>query len=90
MDLENFVFNSTTLLLVVFGLVEFIKSFGLKGNALRIASMATGIVLAVIFRLSLIFPAYKPWIDLGAFSIIIGLAASGIYDFLDKRIQKSR
>ncbi|MCK4899400.1 MAG: hypothetical protein KAS38_11510 [Anaerolineales bacterium] len=88
MDLENFVLNSTTLLVVVFGLVEFIKTFGIKGNVLRIISMTLGIGLAVVFKLSQVYPSWLPWIDIAAFGIVIGLTASGIYEFINKRLPK--
>lgn len=88
MDLENFVFNSTTLLLVVFGLVEFIKTFGLRGNVLRIVSMLLGIGLAIVFRLSQVYPQWQPWIEIGAFGIMIGLTASGVYDFFNDRFPR--
>ena len=88
MDIENFVLNSTSLLVIVFGLIEFIKSFGLKGNILRIISMTLGIGLAVIFKLSQVYPDWEPWINIGAFGIVIGLTASGIYEFINQRIPK--
>ena len=36
MDFEAFVLNPATLLVIVFGLVEFVKQFGAKGNGLRL------------------------------------------------------
>ena len=89
MYIAEFVFNPASLLIIVFGLVEFIKTFGLKGNKLRVISMATGIALALVFKLSSVFPQAAIYIDIAAFSIVIGLAASGIYDFLDKSVRKS-
>lgn len=88
MDLENFVLNSTTLLVIVFGLVEFIKTFGIKGSVLRIISMVLGISLAVIFKLSQVYPNWSPWIEIASFGIITGLTASGIYEFINKRFPK--
>jgi membrane protein implicated in regulation of membrane protease activity len=88
MDIENFVLNSTTLLVIVFGLVEFIKTLGVKGNVLRIISMTLGIGIAVVFKLSQIYPSWSPWIEIGAFGIVIGLTASGIYEFINKRLPR--
>ena len=90
MDIENFVLNSTTLLIIVFGLVEFVKTFGITGNLLRIISMSIGICLAVIFKLSQLYPSWSPWIDLATFGIVIGLTASGIYEFLNGRFPKNK
>lgn len=88
MDIENFVLNSTSLLIIVFGLVEFIKTFGIKGSMLRIISMVLGISLAVIFKLSQVFPSWFPWIEIASFGIVVGLTASGIYEFINKRFPK--
>lgn len=88
MDIDNFVLNSTTLLVIVFGLVEFIKLFGIQGSVLRIISMLLGVSLAVIFKLSQVYPSWYPWIDIASFGIVIGLTASGIYEFINKRFPK--
>lgn len=88
MDIDNFVLNSTTLLVIVFGLVEFIKLFGIQGSVLRIISMLLGVSLAVIFKLSQVYPSWYPWIDIASFGIVIGLTASGICEFINKRFPK--
>jgi ABC-type iron transport system FetAB permease component len=85
MGLENFVLNPATLLVLIFGLVEYVKGFGLRGNALRLASMALGMALAVAFKLREVFPAWASWIELVFFGLAAGLAASGVYDFLKDR-----
>jgi hypothetical protein len=90
MDIENFVLNSTTLVIIVFGLVEFVKTFGIKGNLLRIISMSIGICLAIIFKLGQIYPEWSTWIDIATFGIVIGLTASGIYEFLNGRFPKDK
>ena len=59
----------------VVGLVNFVKQFGLTGKWLTVASMVIGIVLALAAQL----------LPTGTFQIaynglILGLAASGLYD----------
>ncbi len=59
----------------ILGLVNFVKALGVEGKALTIISMVIGIVVAIAAQL---LPA-------GIFQIafnglIIGLAASGLYD----------
>ena len=88
MDITDFLLTPTTLLVLIFGLVEFTKQLGLTGNRLRLVSMATGILLAIVFRLSSLYPATAEWIETAFFGLACGLAASGIYGFLDNRMPK--
>ena len=84
MDLENFVVTPAVMLVLIFGIVEFIKNFGVQGNVLRIISLCIGVVIAVVFKLREIFPSAQVYIDISFFAISAGLAASGIYDYLKK------
>jgi hypothetical protein len=88
MDLENFVLNPVTLLVIVFGLVEFVKQLGAKGQGLRVISMGFGFALAVIFKLRELYPDWGMWIEVGFFGLAIGLAASGVYGYLNERLPK--
>ena len=85
MDLGNFVLNPLTLALLIIGIVEFVKKFGVTGNKLTLISMAVGIVFAVIYKLAALFPLYQVWIELAFFGIAAGLCASGIYNFVNAR-----
>jgi hypothetical protein len=84
MDFENFVVTPAVMLLLIFGIVEFIKTFGVQGSALRLASLSVGILIAVVFKLRDVFPHAVTYIDIGFFGVAAGLAASGIYDYLKK------
>lgn len=86
MDITDFVLNPITLLTLVFGVVEFIKSLGVEGNQLRWFSMGTGIILAVVFQLSEFFPNISPYVYIVFFGIAVGLASSGVYSFLNNRL----
>lgn len=62
----------------IVGLVNFVKSFGLAGRALTLASMVIGIAMALAWYL----------LPPGAFSIaynglVFGLAASGLFDIVN-------
>jgi len=85
MDLGNFTLNPLTLALLILGIVEFIKKFGVKGNKLMLISMAVGIVFAVIYKLATLFPTAQVWIELAFFGLAAGLCASGIYNFVNAR-----
>src|SRR4030042_2865042 len=83
MDLSNFSLNPLPLALLISGLVEFIKKFGVTGNKLMLISMAVGIVFAIVYKLATLFPAYQVWIELAFFGLTAGLGASGIYTFVN-------
>ena len=84
MDLENFVVTPAVMLVLIFGIVEFIKNFGVQGNVLRIISLCIGVLIAVVFKLREIFPSAELYIDISFFALASGLSASGIYDYLKK------
>ena len=84
MDLENFVVTPAVMLILIFGIVEFLKTTGLKGNILRAVSLVVGMVLALAFKLRELYPVAAIYIDLFFFSTAAGLSASGLYDFLKK------
>jgi hypothetical protein len=86
MDLTTFVLNPATLLILIFGIVEFIKSLGLEGNKLRLVSMGTGIFLAVVFQVGQLYPDAFPIIQVIFFGLAAGLAASGVYSFVNNRL----
>ena len=86
-DFTQLLSGAIPLLFVIFGLVEFIKSLGLSGRGLTIASVALGVCLGMLYRISEIglpvgFPA---WFQVVIFGLALGLVASGFYDFANKR-----
>jgi hypothetical protein len=78
------------LIAVVFGLVEFIKSLGLKGNWLTIVSLLLGLVLGLGYHLASVgIPGgFAGWFTTGIFGLAMGLVASGFYDFANARWPK--
>jgi uncharacterized membrane protein HdeD (DUF308 family) len=85
MDLGTFTLNPVTLALLILGIVEFIKKFGLTGNKLRLVSMGVGILFAVVYRLSELIPAAEIYIQVAFYGLAAGLCASGIYSFVNNR-----
>jgi hypothetical protein len=90
MDFSNFVLNPVTLLAIVFGVVEFIKSLGVTGNPLRWISLGVGVILALVFQSTTLFPAVSPYIETVFFGLAVGLAACGIFSFINNRIPSKK
>ena len=85
MDLSNFLVNPVTLALIILGVVEFIKKFGVTGNKLMLVSMAVGMFFAVVYKTRDLYLPAQPYIDVAFFGIACGLGASGIYTFGNDR-----
>ena len=81
MDFSSYVVVGVPLVLVVLGLVEWVKSLGLAGNAVKFVSMAIGLVLGIGYQLSISVPVgFAGWFGASVFGLALGLLASGIYD----------
>ena len=87
---QDLVVNGISFIAVVFGLVEFLKKFGLKGEILTVLSMGVGVLLGVGYQLAQKYEAFGEWYGVAIFGIAVGLAASGVYDFLNARIPKAK
>jgi hypothetical protein len=88
---DDLLIGSVPLVLVVFGLVEFIKSLGVAGRALTVSSMSIGLILGFSYQLATKgMPAGIPgWIESAVFGLALGLVASGLYDFANARFPKA-
>ena len=89
-DISTLLVNGLPLSAVVFGLVEFIKSFGLRGHWLTITSMLLGLAFGVSYQIANAgLPAgFAGWFGVAVFGLVLGLVASGFYDFVDTRMPK--
>ncbi len=85
MDLSNFIVNPVTLALIVLGIVEFIKKFGVTGNKLMLIAMAVGLFFGFVYKVREFYLPAQPYIDVAYFAIAVGLGASGIYSFVNDR-----
>jgi len=85
MDLGNFIVNPVTLALIVLGVVEFIKKFGVAGNKLMLIAMVVGIAFGLTYKARELYLPAQPYIDVVFFGIAVGLGASGIYTFVNDR-----
>lgn len=79
------------LTLFVLALVQWIKGFGLSGNAVRVASMGVGLVLGVGYQLSIAMPVgFAGWFTASIFGLALGLFASGAFDAVAAMLAASR
>ncbi len=77
----NAMINGIPLIAVVIGLVEWLKGLGLSGRPLRLASMAVGLVLGLLYQASLTAPAdLAAWFGAVVYGLALGLVGSGLYD----------
>ena len=74
-------------ILLSFGLTEFAKKFGASGNLLIGLSAFFGLLVALVYQLSPGLPNDATgWVQVVVVGLGYGLTASGVYDFLAKRL----
>jgi hypothetical protein len=91
MNYDTLMVGSIPLMVVVFGLVEMIKSLGLRGGALTILSMLLGSGFGMAYQFAQSgFPGdFAGWFGAVLFGLLIGLAASGFYKFTAARFPRN-
>lgn len=88
-DFSTLLVAGISLIIVIFGLVEFSKKLGLKGKALTVFSMLLGVIFGICYKIAetgtspVGFPA---WFAVIVFGLALGLVTSGIYDFANHRL----
>lgn len=97
--LENYfgaMVQGVPLLLVVVGLVEWIKAQGVSGNALRFASMGVGLLFGGGYMLTQARPpvgdwylSYVFWFGNVVYGLGLGVVASGLWDTVRRLIAKA-
>ena len=90
MDISTLLVGGIPLVAVVFGLVEFVKSFGLKGHWLTGVSMLLGLAFGIAYQIANagVPMNFAGWFSTVVFGLMLGLVASGLYDFVDTRMPK--
>ena len=89
-DLSQLLVGGIPLLIVIFGLVEFSKTLGLKGNWLTIFSLFLGLAFGFAYKIaeSGVPSSFAGWFVMVVFGLALGLITSGFYDFADKRTNR--
>lgn len=89
-DPTSVVINGVSLMVLVFGLVEFFKAvFKLDGTEVTVLSFLVGFILMLIYLIGDYLPEpYGQFVQWFFAAITVGLAASGYYKFLSQRLPK--
>ena len=87
MNFDTLLVGTVPVMIVIVGLVEFIKSLGLAGKPLTIASLGLGLLFGLAYQVSVsgVPVAYGGWFEAIFFGLAIGLVTSGFYKFVDDR-----
>jgi hypothetical protein len=87
MDLSSLLVGGIPLIIVIFGLVEFIKSFGLSGKIVTSLSMVLGLLFGIAYKIGVdgLPVDFMGWFIVVVFGLALGLVASGFYKFADAR-----
>ena len=91
MNFDALLVGSVPLMIVVFGLVEMIKSLGIEGRSLTIISMLLGLAFGMAYQISSagVPVGFPDWFQVIIFGLLIGLVASGFYKFAADRLPKA-
>ena len=90
-DVEAFAVSGVSLIALVFGLTEFIKSQSdyWTGKRVTVLAACLGGVVMVVYQLIPIIPApYEQVVKIVVSSLTFGLAASGFYKYGAERLPK--
>lgn len=89
-DASSFVVGGVSLIAVVFGLTEFIKSwFKWEGQKVTVLAASLGAVIMIVYQLISVIPApYEQVVTIVFSSLAFGLSASGFYKYAAERLPK--
>ncbi len=81
MDFNAYLVGGVPLVLVVWGLVAFVKSLGVAGRALQIVGLLIGLVLGVAYQVAqAVSVDFAGWFTALIFGLALGLVANGLWD----------
>ena len=81
--------NGVPLVLVVIGLVEWVKQMGVAGRWLQVVSLVIGLALGLAYQYSVQPPVdFAGWFGAAIYGLGLGLVACGIFDAEDQRLSR--
>jgi hypothetical protein len=91
MNFSGAVIAGIPLILVILGLVSFVKSMGVYGRWLTAISLIFGVVFGILFQLSERSPVnFTEWFAVVVYGLGLGLVTSGMYDQVTEWITDQR
>ena len=90
LDFSSLLVGGIPLLLVIFGLVEMIKSLGLGGKWLTVCSLALGLVFGLCHQIAQagLPTGFAAWFATVVFGLTLGLVTSGFYKWSNDRFPR--
>lgn len=81
MDFGDVMVNGIPLVVLIVGIVQFIKQMGVSGKILQATSAGIGVVVGLAYQLSLGIPAdFAGWFGAVLYGLGLGVVASGLVD----------
>jgi hypothetical protein len=86
LDFSTLLVAGIPLVVVVFGLVEVIKSFGVKGGWLTGLSLLIGLAFGAAYQIAQagVPEDFAAWFSVVVFGLTLGLVASGFYKWSER------
>lgn len=76
---SEIIYNGISLVTVVIGVVQVIKTTGINGRAVQAVAIALAFVIFAGSKAADLYPVVKPWFDL-VMTGLYGVSACGLYD----------
>lgn len=85
--LPSYVVAGIPLIVLIIALVEEVKVWGVTGKILRFIALLLGLLFSLGYQLAMVGIPVDPagWFTAVVVGLLYGLAASGGYNFVDKR-----
>lgn len=81
MDFSDVIVNGIPLVVLIVGIVAFIKSMGVGGKALQATAAGIGLLFGIGYQVSIGVPAtFAGWFGAVAYGLGLGVVASGLVD----------
>ena len=89
-DPTRVVINAVSLMVLVFGLIEFLKNaFKLEGTSVTVLSFLVGVITMLVYLIGDYLPdPYGMFVKWLFAALTVGLAASGYYKFMNQRFPR--
>lgn len=77
--LPELVIAGVPAILIIVGLVEYVKSLGLASKYAALVAMGLGVLVAVVVQLTVVYPEVSPWVTAVVTGLVVGMSATGLY-----------